>query len=255
MFRPRRFRQAHTEAFVGYDEGRARRFWAIVSRLLDRWHVEVSGLERLPAGRALLYMNHAFGWDAALPIAAIRRATGRRVWVLGEHLWWKVPYLRGLAAAVGTVDGTPANADALLAAGELVLVLPGGLREAVKPRELRYRLIWDGRYGFVRVAIHNQAPLVPVAGIGADEWVDLVGNPFARGRRWLGRDFPLVRPRWGIPIVRRRGLQYVIGAPVYPHLLPGESAQAAAVRVRREARGALEELIDEALAARVGFRD
>jgi hypothetical protein len=121
-----------TRAFVGYDEERSARFWGLLERLIDRWKIELTGVENVPAGRALFVMNHAFGWDAMLPMAAIRRQTGRRVWALGEHLWWKVPFLRGLAAAVGTVDGSPENVDALLANDELVLVLPGGLREAVK---------------------------------------------------------------------------------------------------------------------------
>ena len=187
-----------TRAFVGYDAATADRFWRRVSRASDRFHVEVTGLENVPAGRALFVMNHAFGWDAMLPIAAIRRGTGRRVWALGEHLWWKLPFLRRLAAAVGTVDGTPENVDALLAADELVLVLPGGLREAVKPAALRYRLHWGKRFGFVRAAFHAQAPLVPLAGIGADELFDFEGDAFSRGRRWLGIDFPIPRPRYGL---------------------------------------------------------
>ena len=240
-----------TRAFVGYDEERAARFWGLLEGLIDRWKIEVTGVENVPAGRALFVMNHAFGWDAMLPMAAIRRQTGRRVWALGEHLWWKVPFLRGLAAAVGTVDGSPENVDALLANDELVLVLPGGLREAVKPQELRYRLLWGKRFGFVRAAMRSEAPLVPIAGIGPDEWFDLVGDSFARGRRWLGVDLPLPRPRWGLPILHAHKPSYVIGAPVSSTPLPGEDEDAATRRIRREVRGALEELIDEALAARV----
>src|SRR5689334_10105885 len=67
--------------------------------------VAVHGLERLPNGRALVVANHAFGWDVAFPIAAIARSTGRKVWALGEHLWWKIPVVRRLAASVGVVDG------------------------------------------------------------------------------------------------------------------------------------------------------
>ena len=43
------------------------------------------------------------------------------VWVLGEHAWWRVPFLRRLAASLGVVDGTPENADRLLQRDELVL--------------------------------------------------------------------------------------------------------------------------------------
>ncbi len=65
-------------------------------------------------------------------------------------------------------------------------MLPGGLREAVKPSALRYRLLWGDRVGFVRAAIRNQAPVVPLATLGGDEIFDFVGDAYARGRRWLG---------------------------------------------------------------------
>jgi 1-acyl-sn-glycerol-3-phosphate acyltransferase len=239
-------------AFKGYDDAAADRFFRLVERAGERLGVEFSGLEHVPDGAAILVMNHAFGWDAMLPMAALRRFHRRRVWVLGEHLWWKLPFLRTLAARVGTVDGTPQNVDELLAAGELVLLLPGGLREALKPSELRYRLLWGTRYGFVRAAIRHKAPLVPVAGIGADEVFELAGDAFARGRKWLRRDFPLPRPAWGLPIVHRRALRYMLGEPVQPTLVPGEDEEKAVRRIRREVRGAIEEMLDEELARRLG---
>jgi 1-acyl-sn-glycerol-3-phosphate acyltransferase len=248
------FDPATTRAFSGYDDAVAERFWQLVARASDRLHVEIDGLARVPAGRALFVMNHAFGWDAMLPIAAIRRATGRRVWALGEHLWWRLPFVRRLAAAAGTVDGTPENVDALLAADELVLVLPGGLREAVKPASLRYRLQWGARHGFVRAALRANAPLVPLAGVGADELFDFEGDAFERGRRWLGIDLPLPRPRYGLPIPHFRRWKYMIGEPIPATPLPGETAENTARRLRREVRGALEELIDDELARRAAPR-
>jgi 1-acyl-sn-glycerol-3-phosphate acyltransferase len=246
------FHRESSGAYAGYEPRVADRFWRLVDRASERLHVEVKELDRLPPGPALLVMNHAFGWDAMLPMAAIRKTTGRRVWALGEHLWWKVPFLRRLAASVGAVDGTHANIDALLANGELVLVLPGGLREAMKPRELRYRLLWGKRYGFVRAALRNHAALVPLAGIGAVEVFELVGDAYGRGRRWLHLDFPIPRPKWGIPIVHLPHLEYVLGESIMAESSPDEPEQTTVRRLRREVRGALEELIDEALAARAG---
>jgi 1-acyl-sn-glycerol-3-phosphate acyltransferase len=244
------FEKELTRAFVGYRPDTAARFWERVSEVSDRLGVRVSGFENLPRGRGLLVMNHAFGWDAILPMAAIRRATGRRVWALGEHLWWKIPWIRTLAAQVGAVDGTPENADQLLVEDELVLVLPGGMREALKPKELRYRLLWGQRYGFVRAALRTSSPLVPVAGIGADDLFDVEGDAFARGRRWLRREFPLPRLSLHAP---RAHLEYVIGEPIAAIVAPEETEDRALRRLRREVRGALEEIIDEALAARCGF--
>src|SRR5437868_4181930 len=144
------------------------------------------------------------GMRLAFGVARIHVETGRAVFSLGEHLWWKVPGVRRVARAVGIVDGTRANADALLADGQLVLVLPGGLREALKPRELRYRLLWGRRYGFVRTAIRNGAPIVPLASIGADDLFDFVGNAYRRGERWLRRTgIPIPLPARILPIPHR----------------------------------------------------
>src|SRR6185295_17511748 len=138
-------------AFRGYSAALCERLFFPLDALGKRLGVHVEGLERLPPGPAVLVANHAFGfWDVAFAIARIRATTGRTVWSLGEHAWWRVPLVRRFAAAVGIVDGTPENADNLLAAGELLLVLPGGLRESLKPKDLRYRLLWGHRYGFVR---------------------------------------------------------------------------------------------------------
>lgn len=228
---------------------------AITDALGRAIHVEVVGTERLPAGRALLVANHAFGfWDLAFAVARIRVETGRAVCSLGEHLWWRVPIVRDLAAAAGVVDGTPENADRVLGNDGLLLVLPGGLREAVKPRELRYRLLWKRRYGFVRAALRNHAPIVPLACFGADEIFDLVGDPFRRARRVRVR-VPLPRPLHLLPIPHRAHLKFVIGEPISVDGR-GEASDPAVLRsLRRETEGALHELIEEELAHRVGFED
>jgi 1-acyl-sn-glycerol-3-phosphate acyltransferase len=251
------FRARHKQAFEAFSPGTAQRFYGRVDALGQRWHVRVDGLAHLPAGRAILVANHSFGFDVLFPMARIFHEQGRQVWALGEHLWWKVPYLRKFVASIGVVDGTQENLDALLSRDELVLVLPGGMREAVKPRELRYQLLWGHRYGFVRAAIRNRAPLVPVAGVGGDELFDFVGNPFRRGARWLGRgDLPIPLPSRILPIPRRTPLSFTIGEPISP---PSEEELARdphlTQRLRHEVEGALHELIEDELARRLGMAE
>jgi len=246
------FVTSHKDAFEGYSS----RFSGRVADRLDRFGrrlgVEVEGLEHLPQGGAILVANHAFGFDIAFAVARIRAFAERRVWVLGEHAWWSVPGVRRLVAAVGIVDGTGENIDALLSAGELVLVLPGGLREAVKPRELRYRLLWGNRYGFIRAALRHGAPLVPVASLGADDLFDLVGNAFTRARRFH-LPFPLPRPAHLVPIPHFRRLRFVIGEaiPVTKRTENAEGDEEHVVRrLRREIEGAIHEIFEDELARR-----
>lgn len=246
------FEARHANAFEGFSKPDAERFFKALRRVSRALRVEVEGIERLPTGRALVVSNHAFGWDVGFAMAEVHGRTGRFLWALGEHAWWRFPLLRRLAASVGTVDGTQENAHRLLEADELVLVQPGGLREAMKPRELRYRLLWGRRFGFVRAAIETGAPIVPLACVGADELVDWVGNPFERGARWLGRfAFPVPRPAYGLPLLHRVPLHYVFGEPI--DMRGRGTDEGSLSRARREVAGALHELIDEELARRERF--
>lgn len=249
------FRPEDATARLDFDASGGRWLFANIERISRLLRISVSGIERIPEGRALLVANHAFGWDVLFVMARVWHERRRPVWVLGEHAFWKFPFLRRLARAAGTVDGTRENLDDLLAREQLVLVLPGGLREAVKPRELRYRLLWGRRYGFVRAAIRHGAPVVPLASVGTDELFDFVGNAYARGRRWLGRaDIPLPVPSRLLPIPHLVPLRFIFGEAIRPPVGPDrENDEAAVRRFRWEIAGSLHELIDVELARRSGI--
>jgi 1-acyl-sn-glycerol-3-phosphate acyltransferase len=240
----------------GYVPGLARSFYSAVRAVGRGLRVQVEGIEHVPRnGAALLVANHTFGFDVLFPLASILQTIDRQVWTLGDHVWWKLPVVRRVASAVGVVDGTPEDADRLLANGELLLVLPGGLREAVKPRELRYHLLWGHRYGFVRSAIRNAAPLIPMACVGTDDLFDFVGNAYERGRRWLGSArLPVPLPARIVPIPHFSSLRFIIGEPIIPDAAPSQADDPAVLRhVRREVAGALHELIETELARRAGI--
>jgi 1-acyl-sn-glycerol-3-phosphate acyltransferase len=239
-----------------YAAGFAQMFYALVRTAGEALGAEIEGLERIPQqGGAILVANHTFGYDVAYPISVALKRTGRQVWVLGDHAWWKIPVLRSIAAKVGVVDGTKEVADRLLARGELLLVLPGGFREAVKPRELRYQLLWGKRYGFVQLAIRHQLPLIPLACVGADDLFDFVGNAYARGQRWLGlKNLPVPLPARILPIPHRTSLRFILGEPVIPGVGPELSDDVPSLRwLRREVAGSLHELIENELARRAGI--
>ncbi|HEX6244903.1 MAG TPA: lysophospholipid acyltransferase family protein [Polyangiales bacterium] len=234
----------------------ATRFFDGVRYLAGKLHADVIGLANVPrSGPAILVANHTFGWDVAFPLAALQQRLGRPAFVLGEHLWWKIPLINRLAAAVGVVEGTPEVAARLLHDGELLLVLPGGLREAVKPRELRYQLLWGERYGFVKLAVRHQVPLIPLACVGADDLFDFVGNAYARGRRWFGsKQLPVPLPARVLPIPHLTSLRFIVGEPIEPRVPAERAEDLDALRpLRREVAGALHELIENELARRAGI--
>jgi hypothetical protein len=111
------------------------------------------------------------------------------------------------------------------------------------------------RYGFVRAAIRNQAPIVPMASVGADDLFDLVGNAYKRGERWLRRNgVPIPLPSRILPSPHFVQLSFIFGEPILPRSRPEEAGDPAVVhRLRREVEGALHELIESELARRSGI--
>ncbi|HSN92986.1 MAG TPA: lysophospholipid acyltransferase family protein [Anaeromyxobacteraceae bacterium] len=79
-----------------------------------------------------------------------------------------LPGLPSVKRHFGIIDTSEESCLAVLGRGEQLLVTPGGMREA-KPSRDFYRLRWDGRYGFVRLALRTGAPIVPLAVVGGRE--------------------------------------------------------------------------------------
>jgi 1-acyl-sn-glycerol-3-phosphate acyltransferase len=139
--------------------------------LKSYFRYDVKGLEHVPRrGRAIIVSNHGLlpldGWFL---FYEIMRATGR--WVRGLTDWriYRIPWLRQFFMDMGMVEGTPENGDALLRREEIVFIMPGGSKEAWKSSRYRYRLLWQGRLGFIRMALRNRAPIIPSANVGTDD--------------------------------------------------------------------------------------
>ncbi|MGC4001499.1 MAG: lysophospholipid acyltransferase family protein [Anaeromyxobacter sp.] len=79
-----------------------------------------------------------------------------------------LPGLPRLKDAVGIIGTDEEACAAVLERGEQLLITPGGMREAQPARDF-YRLRWEGRYGFVRLALRTGVPIVPVAVVGGAE--------------------------------------------------------------------------------------
>jgi 1-acyl-sn-glycerol-3-phosphate acyltransferase len=118
------------------------------------------GIDRIPEERPLLLVgNHTlYGvLDVPFLMRELYLARGIFVRVLGDHAHFRIPLWGRFLTEYGVVDGTPKNCAALLEAGQVVLVFPGGGREVAKRRGEKYRLLWKERLGFARMAIAHQA--------------------------------------------------------------------------------------------------
>lgn len=135
---------------------------------------EVRGLGNIPdEGPVLLVGNHSGGNmtpDTLILTLAFNAYFGveRAFYQLAHNLVLSMPWLADLRK-FGTVAASPANARKALEAGAALLVYPGGDYEVHRPTAQSRRVDFDGRKGFIRLALSQDVPLVPVVSIGGQE--------------------------------------------------------------------------------------
>lgn len=142
--------------------------------LVKGYHrAEVRGLESFPPGGALVVANHSGGlFPMDIPVFAtgFYDAFGydRPVYTLSHDVLF-----RGLTAdfftRTGFIPANPANADAALRSGGVVVVFPGGDYDVYRPTWAENTIDFDNRTGYVRTAIQAGVPLVPAVAIGGQE--------------------------------------------------------------------------------------
>jgi 1-acyl-sn-glycerol-3-phosphate acyltransferase len=135
---------------------------------------EVRGLGNIPeSGPVLLVGNHSGGNltpDTHVFTLAFCAYFGveRAFYQLAHNLVLSMPGL-GLLRRYGTVAASPANARKALESGAALLVYPGGDHEVHRPSWERHKVDFDGRTGFIRLALEHDVPIVPVVSVGGQE--------------------------------------------------------------------------------------
>jgi 1-acyl-sn-glycerol-3-phosphate acyltransferase len=135
---------------------------------------EVRGLGNIPeSGPVLLVGNHSGGNmipDTMVFGLAFSTFFGveRRFYQLAHNLVLTMPGLSWLRK-FGTVAASPSNARKALESGAVLLVYPGGDYEVHRPSWLRNKVDFGGRKGFIRLALEQNVPIVPVVSVGGQE--------------------------------------------------------------------------------------
>jgi 1-acyl-sn-glycerol-3-phosphate acyltransferase len=171
---------------------------------------DIRGIENVPAtGPALLVGNHSGGTvivDTFLFTFAFYDHFGpnRRFHQLAHDLAARIPGLR----RYGTLVASHENAQRAFAVGAPVLVYPGGDVETFRPSWHSDQIEFAGRKGFVRLALEEGVPIVPVVSIGGQETALFL----TRGQR-IARALRLDR------LARLKVLPISIGPPFGVNLL------------------------------------
>ncbi|MEA2373890.1 MAG: hypothetical protein QOD53_353 [Thermoleophilaceae bacterium] len=138
------------------------------------FRADVKGLENIPAeGPVLLVGNHSGGNmtpDTLVFTLAFNTYFGveRRCYQLAHNLVVSMPQLATLRK-YGTVAASTENSHKALDSGAALLVYPGGDYEVHRPSWDSARVNFNGRKGYIRLALEKNVPIVPLVSLGGQE--------------------------------------------------------------------------------------
>lgn len=242
-----------------FDDQALRASLEMVRRTVARYfRLEVHGGENIPAGGCLVVGCHSgvMPYDAALALVAIEQATGRLARSIGDRFWGRLRPVEQFLRRRGAIVGEPVETTALLRAGNLVLVMPGGAADMTRPywrdpyRILPHKGWAPGRGGFVKVALAARVPIVPMAIVGTEEAHLLLWNA-----EWAASaiEFPVV-PIVAFPLPLPTKVYVRFGKPIRLRQGPAAAADQTIVdRITERVRKDLQALIDDTRRRRHGI--
>jgi len=209
-----------------------RRDEAVIQSFMPIWgwlyhhyfRVQTSGWEQIPPGKVLFVGSHNGGLAAPDMFMMMydwfrRFGFSRPIYGLMHPRVWEVSLpIAQLGEKVGAVMAHPKMAIAALHQGASVLVYPGGAEDVFRPYNLRHKIYFAGRKGFIKVALREEVPIVPVISHGAHETLIVLADIYKQmqqlhewGMPWLLNIDPVVFPIY-------LGLPWGIGIGPLPHI-------------------------------------
>ncbi|AOX01360.1 glycerol acyltransferase [Moorena producens PAL-8-15-08-1] len=198
----------------------------VIESYLPQWEwfyryyfrVKSDGWQHIPESKVLLVGSHNGGLASPDMVMMMydwfrRFGTQRPVYGLMHSNAWQInPDLAQLAAKMGAVMAHPQMAIAAFRKGASVLVYPGGAQDVFRPYSQRHQIQLAGRKGFIKLALREKVPIVPIISNGAHDTLIVLGDCYEQARQlhelgipWLFGLDPQVFPiylglPWGLAI-------------------------------------------------------
>ncbi len=212
----------------------------VIESLMPHWEwfyryyfrVKTDGWHHIRAkGNVLLVGSHNGGLAAPDMVMMMydwfrRFGTMRPVYGLMHPNAWKMnPKLAQLAVKTGAIVAHPKMAIAALQKGASLLVYPGGAQDVFRPHSQRHKIHLAGRKGFIKLALREKVPIVPVISQGAHDTLIVLGDCYEQAKQlhewgmpWLLNLDPEVFPIYlGLPWILAIGPLPNFPLPVQIH--------------------------------------
>jgi 1-acyl-sn-glycerol-3-phosphate acyltransferase len=220
------------------------------------FRVQTSGIDNIPEGPVLLIANHSgqIPIDGMMIVTAclLDKAKPRMVRSMVERWVPTIPFVSWIMARAGQIVGTRDNFRRVVEQGSAILVFPEGVVGINKTWDRAYQLQRFG-FGFMRLALENALPVVPVAVVGAEEQAPSFYN-LKSVARVLGAPafpitptFPLLGPLGLLPLPSRYHIYF--GEPMSFEGEPDDEDKVIAARVDK-VKEAIDAMLKQGLAER-----
>jgi 1-acyl-sn-glycerol-3-phosphate acyltransferase len=180
---------------------------AIIERMLPffagfhdyYFRTTTEGWEHIPPyGKVLLVGAHNGGLAAPDTVMMTYEwlryfGTQRAAYALMDSRMWQVfPGVARMAAWVGAVRAEPSMAVEVLRHNAALLIYPGGVRDVFRPHSQRNQICFFGQQGFIKLALREEAPIIPLISHGAHDTLLILADIYPqlaqlhrRGMPWL----------------------------------------------------------------------
>ena len=165
------------------------------------WRIDSEGMENIPeTGKGLYVSNHRgfMPLDAVMHLSLVFSKRNRVIRFLIIHSLLRTPFLGNFLTKLGGVIASQENAQRLFEQGNIVGLFPEGIRGTFLPYKRTYKLRDFHRSEFAKIAVENQAPILPSVVIGHAEIFPIIGR---------------IDSSW---VVKELGWPYLPIAPMFP---------------------------------------
>lgn len=160
------------------------------------FRVKTEGWQHMPPkGKVLIVGSHNGGLaspDTSMVMVDWFRRFGyeRPAYGLMHPAAWQTPIFAVPGAQVGAIMAHPKMAIAALENDAALLVYPGGAQDLFRPYPLRHQIHLAGHRGFIKLALREAAPIVPVVSHGAHETLIILGDFYQQIQQLQQWGFP-----------------------------------------------------------------
>ncbi|NBD16058.1 MAG: glycerol acyltransferase [Cyanobacteria bacterium] len=156
------------------------------------FQAETEGWEHIPAsGGALLVGSHNGGLAAPDTMITIydwfqHFSTERPAYgLMHSHMWKAYRPIAQIASRMGAIQANPRLAIPALRREACVLVYPGGGKDVFRPYWERDQIKFFDQQGFIKLALQEKVPIVPVVSWGAHETLFVLADIYEPMKAFL----------------------------------------------------------------------